>query len=332
MSDEEKEETKGELQAEAAAHIWARDGEGPHALVPAPRPEATEKVETTALPEPASAPAKNLPKNSSMTDLQDLVVLAGEAQIKDASVAASAEKQGQAQAATRQAEASEPAQKSDQKSGVGTTDGARAAGTSAEAEGSVDNDVGDGSEADDPEADDSEADEEEADEEEADEDEADGEPVSDGTPSKNDIAVGYVIPLALYFVFYLVNVIAGGYCLSSERMNALAELFFYWTPALGALCLLLGAKAVRLTGTILFLPLAGAAVYAGMYFHTYERFETQISINGPLVKAYDANGWRICRYESSWINGNQPGTTYTREKDVAPYVVYTRKMRMGEPP
>ncbi len=94
----------------------------------------------------------------------------------------------------------------------------------------------------------------------------------------------------------------------------------------------MGSKLVRLSGAILFLPLAAAALYAGMYFHTYERFGSQISIYGPLANAFDANGWRICRYESSWVSGNQPGTTYTREKDVAPFIVYTKKMRIGEPP
>ena len=38
------------------------------------------------------------------------------------------------------------------------------------------------------------------------------------------------------------------------------------------------------------------------------------------------------RYESSWTSGNMPGITYTRERDVAPYVVYVKKMKMGEPP
>ncbi|MBS2007389.1 MAG: hypothetical protein JST01_10135 [Cyanobacteria bacterium SZAS TMP-1] len=154
----------------------------------------------------------------------------------------------------------------------------------------------------------------------------------DGSPTQNDVAIGYLIVLGVYFFGYIINQFAGGYCMMGDKMNALGDLCFFWTPALGAAVMLLGSKAFKITGAILFLPLAAAAVYAGQYFHTYEGFLNNTGPYGPIISEKDENGWHICQYESSWTTGNQPGTTWTREKDVAPGIRYRRKMRLGEPP
>jgi hypothetical protein len=304
VSDDGLEDKEHELEA---AHVWARDGEGPHAV----------------LQPPANAPEQSQSSDKSpaaIADLHDLVVLAGTAQ------AAAAELLVGAGATAREGS---PASAGAEKAESTKIDGASSTGTAATEKQATDvNDEGAGAEGCDAEA----GDVEEGDVEEGDADDSSAEPVSDGAPSKNEVAVGYIIPLVLYFVLYIVNFLVGGYCLSSERMNALGEICFYWTPALCALCLMFGSKWVKATGAVLVLPLSFAAVYGGQYFHAYERFQSETSPYGQLVKASDANGWRICQYESSWITGNQPGSTRTREKDVAPYVMYVKKMQLGEPP
>lgn len=153
-----------------------------------------------------------------------------------------------------------------------------------------------------------------------------------GPPTQDDYVIGYTLPLVIYFVAYSLNALAGGYCLTSARVDALAEIFFFWTPALAAGCLLLGSRWLKFTGAVLILPLAGGALFAGQYFHLYERFQSEMSPYGPLAKVYEAKGWHICRYESPWSGGGAAAVTYTREKEVGPYIKYVKKMRLGEPP
>jgi len=158
------------------------------------------------------------------------------------------------------------------------------------------------------------------------------EPKSAGPPTQNDVAIGYIIVLGLYFLGYLVNMFACNYSLVSDKMNALAEMLFYFIPALCAAAMLLGGKTFKIVGGLLFLPLAGAAFYGSQYFHCFERFNSNTGPYGPAVDIKDENGWHICHYESSWTTGNMPGTTWTREKDAGPGIRYARKMRLGEPP
>lgn len=295
MSEEGLKDDEEKLEA---AHVWARDGEGPHALaVPSSAP-----VEQPVAPQAARVVPETKKISAVDGDLHDLVVMAGTAQS-----AAEASKRAdiELQSASNLAEVDDHGTQTD------------------EVEPQADEVVS--------QADEAESESDKA-EPQASEEGPHAEPVPAGPPSKDEIAVGYIIPLILYFVFYLVNVFASGYCLSSDKMNALGDICFYWTPALCALCLLFGSKWVKVGGAVLIVPLSIAAIMGGQYYHAYERFQTEISPWGSLVDAHHANGWRICRYESSWVNGYMPGTTYTREKDVAPYVRYVKKMRMGEPP
>lgn len=157
-------------------------------------------------------------------------------------------------------------------------------------------------------------------------------PKGDGSPTQNDVAIGYIIVLGLYFLGYLVNMFVCNYSLVSDKMNALAEMVFYFIPALCAAAMLMGGKTFKIVGALLFLPLAGAAFYGSQYFHCFERFDNNTGPYGPAVAIKDENGWHICHYESSWTTGNMPGTTWMREKDAGPGIRYARKMRLGEPP
>jgi hypothetical protein len=96
--------------------------------------------------------------------------------------------------------------------------------------------------------------------------------------------------------------------------------------------MLLGSRALKVNGAILFVPLAAAAIFGGQYFHVYERFLDDVGPYGPLVKSRIENGWNICNYEAVWITGEQPGSTYTRERQVGFGVRLMRKMQIGEPP
>jgi hypothetical protein len=299
VSDEDQDDEGQRLEA---AHVWARDGEGPHVVIVPPTP---------------SQQPDQLPNSkAALADLHDLVVMAGEAQTTAVEMAPAVASVGASPPGTPPLPGGAESPGEVERPGkVGGPGGGAGEGEEGNERGEIDL-----------------AEAAQTEDQEADGQDSQATPASKGSPSQDEIAVGYIIPLVLYLVFYVVNFGAGGYCLSSDRMNALGDIFFLWTPALCALCLLIGSKWLKLAGAVLILPLAGAAVYGGQYYHAYERFQTESSPYGPLIKAYDANGWRICRYESSWNTGNQPGITYTREKDVAPYIRYVKKMRLGEPP
>ena len=233
----------------SAANVWARGGEGPHELsmpTPASLSESPSASSPAALPESLSGSPPESPSASSPAALSESLSAAPPVSNPDVTRKISGVHTDLHDLVVMAGEA---------QSAVVTentvVNADAAAGPEANASVLSDNVVEDN---------DNDTDGENNDEEE------DEQPVSDGTPGQNDIAFGYLIPLVLFFVGYAGNYLAGGYCLSSEKMNALAQVAFLWTPAVGALCLLMGTRTLKIVGAILFLPLATGAVFAGQYF------------------------------------------------------------------
>jgi len=323
VSDEDLQEDEPKVEA---ANVWARGGEGPHAQVPLPAAEAAQAAGA---------------KSAAMADLADLVVMAGTASTAESSTEARASAPEESPGSGRQEgkdKGAEPAHRgedwdhAERSEDVEHSGEAQSSDKAKSSDTAKSSDAAESANADALDGEGEQSDEEESDEEEDDQEESPGEPAGDGSPSKDEIAVGYIIPLVLYFVVYIANAAAGHYCMTSDKINALGEIVFYWAPALCAFCLLFGSRWLSVAGAILILPLGAAAIFAGQYFHAYERFQTNTGPYGPFVSAYDAKGWHICSYKSGWATGNQPGTTFTREKSAGPGIKYVKKMGLGEPP
>jgi hypothetical protein len=138
----------------------------------------------------------------------------------------------------------------------------------------------------------------------------------------------WLMTLVAYFFFGLVNGWLIGLTPDNERLNGLAQIIFFWSPAVVSMVLLKRAQGMKRK---LFMGLVAVAAVWFAAFPTILSGAWNMLTKGynpdvKLTTSETSGDWRICHYHFSPSSGfGEDNDFSTREKPVFPGIKIVRK-------